>query len=98
MKEHKSDFELTINTPYLALMGELWGVYCEDFEKSHCYIYGIALYLLRHPIHVWSELVLIMPTFMCQKFSNLVIDFTSKNEIYLIYHMIYSSTEMQVLH
>ena len=25
--EHKSDFELTKDTPYLALTGELWGVW-----------------------------------------------------------------------
>ena len=27
------DIELTINTSYLALTGELWGVYCEYLEK-----------------------------------------------------------------
>ena len=31
--EHKPDFELTRNIRYLTLMGELWGVCCEDFEK-----------------------------------------------------------------
>ena len=25
---------LTIDTPYLALTGELWGVYCEDFQEK----------------------------------------------------------------
>ena len=28
--EYQSDFELTKYTPYLALMGELWGICCED--------------------------------------------------------------------
>ena len=32
--EHKSDFKLTTNTPYLALTGELWDAYCEDFEEN----------------------------------------------------------------
>ena len=31
--EHKSGFELTKDTPYLVLMGELCGVCCEDLEK-----------------------------------------------------------------
>ena len=36
---HKSDFELTKDIPYLALMGELWGVYNEDLcETWLCYI------------------------------------------------------------
>ena len=30
--EHKSDFELTKDTPYLTLAGELWGVYWENLE------------------------------------------------------------------
>ena len=32
--EHKSDFKLKTDTPYLALMGELWGVYYEQFEEN----------------------------------------------------------------
>ena len=36
--EHKSDFKLTIDTPYLTFTGELGGVYCEDLgEKQLCY-------------------------------------------------------------
>ena len=31
--EHKSKFELTGDTSYLALMGELWGVNCEYLVK-----------------------------------------------------------------
>ena len=30
----KLDFKLTINTPYLAYMGELWCVSCGDFGDS----------------------------------------------------------------
>ena len=32
--ELKPDFKLATDTPYLALMGELWGVYCEDFAEN----------------------------------------------------------------
>ena len=28
--EHKADLKLTKDTPYRALAGELWGVYCEN--------------------------------------------------------------------
>ena len=31
--ELKSDVKFTTGTPYLALMGEVWGVYCEHLEK-----------------------------------------------------------------
>ena len=34
MTEPKSNFRLTKNTPYLALTGELWGAYCEDFGEN----------------------------------------------------------------
>ena len=37
-EEYISDFELTKNTPYLALTGELWSVFGEYFgEKLPCY-------------------------------------------------------------
>ena len=29
-----SEFRITTDTPYLALTGELWGVYCEDFGQN----------------------------------------------------------------
>ena len=36
--EHKSDTELIIDKLYLALQGELWGVYCEYWEENwQCY-------------------------------------------------------------
>ena len=45
MTEQKSNIRLTKDTPCLALMGKLWGVFCEDFgeKKHHCD--GIILYL-----------------------------------------------------
>ena len=42
MAERKSNIRLTKDTPYLALMGELWGVFCEDFEKIDRVITGNA--------------------------------------------------------
>ena len=41
--EHKSDFKLTTNTPYLALTDELWDVYCEDFEENWLRCNGTVL-------------------------------------------------------
>ena len=36
--ERKSDFKLTIDTPYLALTGELWVVFCEELRENWpCY-------------------------------------------------------------
>ena len=34
MAEIESDFRITTDTPYLALMGERWGVYCEDLGEN----------------------------------------------------------------
>ena len=33
--EGKSEFKLTIDTPYLTIMVEVWGVYHEDFEEKN---------------------------------------------------------------
>ena len=33
--EYRSEFTYTKGTPYLALPGELWGVFCEDFGKMY---------------------------------------------------------------
>ena len=32
--ESESGFRITTDTPYLALTGELWGVFCEDFAEN----------------------------------------------------------------
>ena len=32
--KRKSDFKITIDTPYLVLTSELWGVYCEDLGEN----------------------------------------------------------------
>ena len=34
MAEHKSNIRLTKDTPYRNLMGELWGVFCEDLGEN----------------------------------------------------------------
>ena len=41
--ERKADFKLTTGTPYLALTGELWGVYCEDLRENWLLYNGTAL-------------------------------------------------------
>ena len=42
--EHKSDFKLKKDTPYMALMGEMWGVCYEDFGENWSCFNGTALY------------------------------------------------------
>ena len=42
--EHKSDFDLTKNTPYLTLMDEVWDICCEDLGENWSRYNGIALY------------------------------------------------------
>ena len=44
--ELKSDFKFTTDSPYLALTGELWGVYCEDFGENWPSYNGTALYVV----------------------------------------------------
>ena len=47
---HKSEFQLIKDTRYLAIMDELWGIYCEDLgETSPCYD-GTTLYIASHLI------------------------------------------------
>ena len=41
--EYKPDFKLTTDTPKLALPGELWGVYYENFEENGPRYNGTAL-------------------------------------------------------
>ena len=42
--ERKSDFKLKKDTTYLALAGELWGVYYEDLGENGPRYNGTALY------------------------------------------------------
>ena len=41
--DYKLEFEHTKDTPYLALAGELWGVFCEDFGENGPHYNGTAL-------------------------------------------------------
>ena len=43
MVESDRTFRLTQDNPYLALAGELWGVYCEDLEEKLPRYNGTAL-------------------------------------------------------
>ena len=61
--KHQSDFELTKDTPYLTLTGEIWGVYCENLEKigyiitaSHCMWYNISNLGSIYAYHMWPAL------------------------------------------
>ena len=42
--EYKSQCDPTKDTPYLALTGELWGVFCEDFKENWPGCNSTALY------------------------------------------------------
>ena len=43
--ERKPDFKITTHTPYLALTGELWGVYRENLGENWQRYNGTALYI-----------------------------------------------------
>ena len=43
MAERELDIRITADTPYLALTGELWGVYCEDVGENRPRYNGTAL-------------------------------------------------------
>ena len=55
MTDSESDFRITRDTPYLALTGELWGVFCEDLEENGPGYNGTALY---QNIDIFSNKVL----------------------------------------
>ena len=42
--ENKSEFETTKVTPYLAVTGELWGVFSTNFGENWQFYNGTALY------------------------------------------------------
>ena len=44
--ERTSNIRLTKDTPYLALTGELWGVFCEEFGENWPRYNGTALYYI----------------------------------------------------
>ena len=48
--EPVSVFNLTTDTPYLALTGELWGVYCDDCGENWPRFNSTALYLAYHVV------------------------------------------------
>ena len=43
--ELKSNFNITTDTPHLTLMGELWGVNCEDLKENWPRQHGTTLYM-----------------------------------------------------
>ena len=70
--ELKSDLKLTTDTHYLALMGELWGVYCKDFgENWPCYngtaLYYVLILLARFWNFVGEVPKLLSPSYIIHK-------------------------------
>ena len=53
MAECELDFRIRTDTPYLALTGELWSVYCEDLGENWPRYNGTALYFLSNNFHSW---------------------------------------------
>ena len=52
--ESESNFRIKMDTPYLVLTGELWGVYCEDFGEDLPRYDGNTLYkVLDHIIKIY---------------------------------------------
>ena len=45
--ESESDFRITTDTPYLALAGKLWDVYCKDLEENWPRFNGTPSYMGR---------------------------------------------------
>ena len=43
--KQQTDIELTKETPYLALTGEIWGVYYDTFRENWPRYNGIVLYI-----------------------------------------------------
>ena len=56
--ESRSGFKLITDTPYLALTGELWGVYYESYEENWPRCNGTALYFQVSVVFsTWGTLV-----------------------------------------
>ena len=56
MAESESDIRTTTDTPYLALTGELWSVYCEDGEKNDR--------VITTPHCIWIEYIPNIPRYV----------------------------------
>ena len=50
--KYKWEFEPTKATPYLALTGELWDAFCDDFGENLPYYNDTMLYL-------WEEMTIL---------------------------------------
>ena len=48
-------FELTKDTPYLALSGELWSVFYEYFNRNWPCYKGFLLYLQAEDMEGWNQ-------------------------------------------
>ena len=60
--EHRSGFELTIDTPKLTLMGELWSVYCEYLGDNYlCFTNGTFYFVPALPCSYHTTLPSLFP-------------------------------------
>ena len=50
--EHESEFKLIADTPYLAVTGELWGVYYENFGEINL-LRPSDTYMRQYTSHHW---------------------------------------------
>ena len=57
----ESHFRITTDTPYLALTGELYGVFCEDFGENWLPYNGTTLYLACTDINIFIKQVSFLP-------------------------------------
>ena len=44
--EYKSEYGPTKDTPHLTLMGELWSVFCQDFQENWLRYNNTTLYFI----------------------------------------------------
>ena len=66
--EHKVGFKHTKVTPYLTLMGKLWGVFCVHFGENWPsyngtapYMYDIYIYIgLLFQVCIWTQEIPVM--------------------------------------
>ena len=49
--ERNLDLKLTRDIPYLALTGDLWGVYCDKCDENGPRYNGTALYIAEINVH-----------------------------------------------
>ena len=84
--ERKSDFKLTTYTPYLALTGELWGIYYDNFQKKKTRYDGAALYTVLSLLVVISNAFLHIWYFAyCRLYTTSIWDFDIYKDQFMVH-------------